>query len=289
MQPGLYWGDINGMPTLDTYAEKVHVHRLITYLKRRDQYRVVRGLPPKWEGRSVAHAALTWELATRGSRDQSRVLRILWDWYQHGGNKKKNNTRHNGRCKLCDQLDSQEHWTMLCGNLACQSIRMVTDNEIDKFVNEQSEHDDSRKIAEYVTELALRQDTGYMIRLGFYSKADVQLIKTRFPAIYSVEQGRRIKTILVGLGIIWAEGISRLYDHKIRGGKKYDNSRYYKGRDHVRQAIKDTNQQRLEKQKAKPKKKGQRKKNFETYQALSGCLFRPKAAAGELRAREGVG
>ena len=218
MQPGLYWGDIDGNPTLESYEDKVHVSRLTTYLRRRDQYRLERGLPPKWEGSSVAHAALTWELATRGSRDQSRVLRILWDWYQHGGNKKKNNPRHDGRCKLCDQLDSQEHWTLLCSNLACQAIRNVTETEINKFVNEQTEEDDIKKIAQYVRELATRKDAGYMIRLGFYSKRDVQLLKTKFPELYSVYQCKKIKAMLVGMGIIWAEGISRLYDHKIRGG-----------------------------------------------------------------------
>ena len=76
---------------------------------------------------------------------------------------------------------------------------------------------------------------------------------------------------------------------KSGGGKKYDNSKYYKGRDHVRQAISEANQKRIEKKKAKPKKKEQRCKDFETYKALYGCSFRPKAAAGDLRARAGVG
>ena len=148
---------------------------------------------------------------------------------------------------------------------------------------------DYRAIAKFVCKLAEEPVTGYMIKLGFYGQADIKRIMEKFPKEYSKEESKLIKEMLVEMGYAWAEGILRLYDYKIRGGKTRRNNQYYESRLLVRESVKAIKAHRRDKQRAKPKKKMTKAAALQRYQALNGCLLRPIAAAGELLARVGVG
>ena len=221
--------------------------------------------------------------------DQSKVLRIIWDWYQHGGNKRKNDAGHNGQCKLCGALDNQEHWTSQCCNQGCAETKYLTGETVAKVIDELPVEGDYRAIAKFVCKLSEEPVTGYMIKLGFYGQADIKRIMEKFPKEYSKEESKLIKEMLVEMGYAWAEGILRLYDYKIRGGKIRRNNQYYESRLLVRESVKAIKAHKRDKQRAKPRKKMSKAAALQRYQALNGCLLRPIVAAGELRARVGVG
>ena len=131
-----YWGEKDGTPVLEPYNERANRMRLQAYLIRRDQYRAERGLPMKWKNRTVRHAARLWGLTKRSRPDASRIVRICWDWYQHGGNIRKQDRSNRGLCKLCDREDSQEHWIACCTNLGCVAIRKYTKERVQHYCDQ---------------------------------------------------------------------------------------------------------------------------------------------------------
>ena len=87
----LYWADRDGTPTLRSFDEIFDANLLTNYEAKRDGYRQHRTPPdpPKWSvplRRSINFATECAELKGRTHGDKARMLRIIWDHYQHGGN-----------------------------------------------------------------------------------------------------------------------------------------------------------------------------------------------------------
>ena len=160
-----FWGDQEGMPVLETYTERVNRVRLAAYLVTRDKYLAARGLPSKWTGRTVKFAARLWELQRRGKADVSRMIRICWDWYQHGGNIRKQDRSNRGLCKLCKCEDSQEHWMSMCQNLGAVEIMNRTRERVQKVVDAKLiKQPDAFKFGLELLDVPRRPGSGYMFK-----------------------------------------------------------------------------------------------------------------------------
>ena len=90
----LYWANLNGEPTLRSFDAVFEENLLVDYESKRDQYRTQRTPPdpPKWSGpmhRSINFATECAELKNRSQGDKARMLRLIWDHFQHGGNCRK--------------------------------------------------------------------------------------------------------------------------------------------------------------------------------------------------------
>ena len=284
-----FWGDQEGMPVLETYTERVNRVRLAAYLVTRDKYRAARGLPSKWSGRTVKFAARLWELQRRGKADVSRMIRICWDWYQHGGNIRKQDRSNRGLCKLCKCEDSQEHWMSMCQNLGAVEIMNRTRERVQKAVDAKIiEQPDAFKFGMKLLELSARPGSGYMVKMGFYSQSDLNNMSKQFPEKYLETEWKAMETIAVEMGLIWVEGIERLYAHKIHNGLSPPNEEYYAKKNIDRlQRIKTAKMRKEEKIKRKPSIS--KEKSKDDYKRLYDAIYTKKTLLSNGCVRTGVG
>ena len=80
--------------------------------------------------RSISFATECAELKTRSQGDKARMLRLIWDSYQHGGNCHKMGLSE-GACNLCNGTDSTRHWMTECMHPAAVDSRAATEKAID--------------------------------------------------------------------------------------------------------------------------------------------------------------
>jgi len=163
----------------------------------------------------------------KNGADKSRMVRIGWDWYQHGGNKRKHNRRDRGICEMCDQPDSQAHWMSECRNLGCERIRTKYCEEINKYIQG---IEDDEVLAAFCKELQMlgnKEGSGHMIRLGFYGVTELDYLYTKFPENLPEARWKKFEKAALEMGYIWIEGTLRSYVHKLHRGKGEPNEEYY--------------------------------------------------------------
>ena len=225
MSDGLFWGDEEGNPSLKSYEDCVPAVKSIKYLVKRDKFREDRAEPPKWVGRSLRFAARVKEMTRRTRADAARLLRIGFDWFNHGGNKRKHNRREKGLCELCHLPDSQTHWMMECGNVFCVKIRADTDEKICKYLD--SIDMNLYSFGRLVRRLGNKGDTGAMVQVGLYGEYEMSILAQEFPRSYTEIERGEMEKVALEIGFIWIEGVLRQYVHKLHKGKVSANEEYY--------------------------------------------------------------
>ena len=159
---------------------------------------------------------------------KSRMVRIGWDCYQHGGNKRKHNRRDKGICELCDQPDSQSHWMSECRNLGCERIRSKYGEEIKQYIENIKEDEELAEFCKELQKLGSQARSGHMVRLGFYSAKDLDTLSYKFLLENLVEaRWQAFETAALEMGYIWIEGTLQSYVHKLHKGKEEPNDEYY--------------------------------------------------------------
>ena len=101
------------------------------------------------------------------------MVRIGWDWYQHGGNKRKHNQR--------DKPDSQSHWMSEYRNLGCERIRSKYGEKIKQYIENIKEDEELAEFCKELQKLGTQAGSGHMVRLGFYGTQDLDILSMNFP------------------------------------------------------------------------------------------------------------
>ena len=284
ISPGLFWGRRDGVPILESLMDARHQSTLLRYLKRRDKYRADRGDGPKWVGRTIQHGVKTWEMKWRNEADKSRMVRIRWDWFHHGGNKRKHNRRDKGICEMCDQPDSQAHWMSECRNLGCERTRNIYEKEITNYIESIDEDEKLTEFCKEIQKLGTKELSGHMVRLGFYGTADLDALSSKFPGDLTEDRWKVFEKAALDMGHIWIEGTLRTYVHKLHKGKGEPNDEYY-------QRVRRNRVSRAEKSKVYAEKRAASKKVktksdlLKLYEELSRVSYHGELAS----ARQGVG
>ena len=222
----LYWANLKGEPTLRSFDAVFEENLLEAYELKRDQYRTQRipPDPPKWSGpmhRSINFATECAELKTRSQGDKARMLRLIWDHFQHGGNCRKMGLTE-GECNLCKGEDSARHWISECLHTGAAASRAATEQAVEEHVTTLTITDPKlelfiRVLAKCVTSY----DDGHMHKLGMIPHARLAEIG-HYLGIDSVNEEERTEyhNEALKLGIILMDGVLTDYILKRSNGKK---------------------------------------------------------------------
>ena len=280
-----YWVDKNLQPITQPFEELVPPARLKRYLSDRDSSRITRDplLLPQWAGRQVKFASLACELKHRTLADRARMIRILWDWNEHGGNLRKQDKtgREKGYCNMCIQTpDSQRHWICNCPNMGAVKIRKDTADKLSTFLTKTSFQDgaDGAFAKVYIDHNKHSQDPN-LFQLGMLSNLDILHLESKLshldvPYILSENTRKRWRNLALEIHHIYIEGVIRLYVHKQSNGKSIPNEDYYDRRREFRLAREDKLKEKLDKQK-KNKKKKTEKEILDDYNTLEQQKHEP--------------
>ena len=221
----LYWANLNGEPTLRSFDAVFEENLLVDYESKRDQYRTQRTPPdpPKWSGpmhRSINFATECAELKTRSQGDKARMLRLIWDHFQHGGNCRKIGLSE-GACNLCRGVDSARHWMSECLHPGTVTSRAATEQAIEEHLSTLTTTDP--KLETFIKMLAMcvtSYDDGHMHKLGMIPHARLAEIG-HYLGIHSVTEDERIEyhNEALKLGIILMDGVLSDYIIKRSNGK----------------------------------------------------------------------
>ena len=222
----LYWANLKGEPTLRCFDEIFDENLLNDYERKRDQFRQQKlpPDPPKWSGtmhRSISFATECAELNTRSQGDKARMLRLIWDHYQHGGNCRKMGLSE-GACNLCNGTDSARHWMNECTHSAAVNSRAATEKAIDEHIATLT--DIAPKVELFIKMLAAcitSYEDGHMHKLGMVPHARLAEIG-HYLGIDTVTEQERIEyhNEALKLGIILMDGVVSDYIVKRSNGKK---------------------------------------------------------------------
>ena len=220
----------------------------------------------------------------RNEADKSRMVRIGWDWYHHGGNTRKHNRRDRGMCEMCDQPDSQSHWMSECRNLGCERIRVKYGQEIKQYIENIKDDEQLTRFCKEIQKLGTKDGSGHMVRLGFYGTKDLDILSSKFLENLVEARWQAFEMAALEMGYIWIEGTLRSYVHKLHKGKGEPNDEYY-------QRIRTNRVTRVERSIEKATKRAARKQEksksdlLKLYQELMRVSYQGEIAI----ARQGVG
>ena len=222
----LYWANPQGEPTLRCFDEVFDENLLYEYERKRDQYRQQKlpPDPPKWAGpmhRSVRFATECAELKTRSQGDKARMLRLIWDHFQHGGNCRKMGLSE-GACNLCNGVDSARHWMSECMHPGAVSSRAATEQAIEEHLATLTEQ--APKLELFIKMLATcvtSYEDGHMHRLGMIPHARLAEIG-RYLGIHTLTEDERMEyhNEALKLGVVLMDGVLADYTVKRSNGKK---------------------------------------------------------------------
>ena len=259
-EDSLYWTDLDGNPTLSTFDNAFDEHLLTDYQNKRDDYRKLRepAEAPKWSGplrRSIQFACECAEMKSKTEGDKARMLRILWDHFMHGGNYRKMGI-NDGKCKLCQQPDSAQHWISHCAHPAAVASRARTQTLVEDHLATLTEHDP--KVQHFVKILAMctyRHEEGYMHKLSMIPHGRLTEIGNAMGVGTVTEEERCCyRREALQLGIILMDGVLVDYVHKRTNGK-LDGLKQLAERQLVRQLKKVASDKRAKERKQKRDKK----------------------------------
>ena len=185
---------------------------------------------------------------------------------------------------MCDQPDSQSHWMSECRNLGCERIRNSYEKEITNYIESIDEDEKLTEFCKEIQKLGTKDGSGHMVRLGFYSAKDLDILSSKFPENLLEVRWQAFETAALEMGYIWIEGTLRSYVHKLHKGKGEPNDEYY-------QRIRTNRAARLERSIEKATKRAARKQEkskndlLKLYQELMRVSYQGEIAI----ARQGVG
>ena len=103
--------------TLGPLPARQLLARSRNYRRRRDDYRSIRGAPPKWRTTSPQWASSIWAIPTASLKRRGTLLRTIWDQWWHGENQIVAGL-DDGLCPLCrGTVYSQAHILCECPHL----------------------------------------------------------------------------------------------------------------------------------------------------------------------------
>jgi len=222
----LYWAYCDGTPTLRSFDEIFDANLLANYEAKRDEYRRQRTPPdpPKWSGplrRSIRFATECAELRGRIQGDKARMLRIIWDHYQHGGNCRKMGIS-TGACNLCNVMDSDRHWISECQHPTAVYSRTMTEEAVQAHLETLDTNDPLlERFIELSAVCVLRHEEGHMHKLGMISHSTLAEIGHQL-GIHAVSEEQRscYHAEALKLGVILMDGVLNDYVIKRSQGKR---------------------------------------------------------------------
>ena len=103
--------------TLGPLPARQLLARSRNYRRRRDEYRSIRGAPPKWRTTSPQWASSIWAIPTASLKRRGTLLRTIWVQWWHGENQIVAGLA-DGLCPLCQgTVYSQAHILCECPHL----------------------------------------------------------------------------------------------------------------------------------------------------------------------------
>ena len=100
-------------PILAGLQQQIDNWRLMTYLQRRDECRdeLLIPRPPKWTDTTPALAAQIYDVPNSSLLNASHSVKLIWDKHWHKGNQAKGVKSVRIKCPLCNETESQQHFT----------------------------------------------------------------------------------------------------------------------------------------------------------------------------------
>jgi len=95
------------------------------YVRRRDEYRAARQLPPKWGGLNLRLGAYTLGCGKNGVAARGCASRIQFDWHYLGSNRVKSVSAlaDDSKCPLCGGCENQHHILTACCHPTMSRVR----------------------------------------------------------------------------------------------------------------------------------------------------------------------
>ena len=176
-----------------------------------------------------------------------------------------------------------------CPNLGCVAIRKYTKERVQCYCDQMIvEKPEAYKLGMNLLELSEEPGSGYMIKMGLYSPEDLLKLGKKFPNEYQPVEWSELEEVVLGVGLIWIEGIERLYAHKIHNGRSPPNEEYYAKRISDRaDRVKASKVEREEKKKRE--KVATKSEKMSHYQGLEAAVYKKKTLLPNGCVRVGVG
>ena len=176
-----------------------------------------------------------------------------------------------------------------CPNLGCVAIRKYTKERVQHYCDQLLiEKPESYKLGMKLLELSEEPGSGYMIKMGLYSPEDLLNLKKKFQQDYQPTEWKELEEMVIAVGLIWIEGIERLYAHKIHNGRSPPNEEYYAKR--ISDRAERVKASKLESDERKKRKKvATKSEKMSHYQGLEAAVYTKKTLLSNGCVRVGVG
>ena len=232
-----YWKK-DGTPLMRGFRELFEDHWRKEYVRKRDEYRGARDLPPKWEGLTLKFAASLWKKQGEGLAAAARNNRLLFDkvWDGRNEGKGKGAGEEKGRplaCPFCGGADGMDHWVRECGDEDLAKIRREVEGEVRCVV---------------AKALKARKGSGWKPSAGYYgfSAALPRMVLEGDDRVWcghwseekmgeleqfvgGMEEGEllKVKGVIRGVGEVTVRGVIKLWEK--RKEKRGEGRRFFEG------------------------------------------------------------